>query len=132
MCVFFCFKQKTAYEMRISDWSSDVCSSDLQDLVEQCLKSPGMNCVFGCQVAGHRFLRKHQRCTSFLWSARLDGVRCPRHEEECFIVGLSEKISQFSSVNVAAAIADQSHLPVLDRRILTAQLEAHCNRMTVV
>src|SRR3546814_2117497 len=30
---FFCFfKQKTAYEMRISDWSSDVCSSDLADL----------------------------------------------------------------------------------------------------
>src|SRR3546814_3741105 len=27
---FFCFKQKTAYEMRISDWSSDVCSSDLR------------------------------------------------------------------------------------------------------
>src|SRR3546814_4801090 len=27
--VFWCFKQKTAYEMRISDWSSDVCSSDL-------------------------------------------------------------------------------------------------------
>src|SRR3546814_1485556 len=31
MCLFFFFfKQKTAYEMRISDWSSDVCSSDLQ------------------------------------------------------------------------------------------------------
>src|SRR3546814_8031725 len=29
--VFFFFKQKTAYEMRISDWSSDVCSSDLVD-----------------------------------------------------------------------------------------------------
>src|SRR3546814_1904742 len=29
VCVFFFFKQKTAYEMRISDWSSDVCSSDL-------------------------------------------------------------------------------------------------------
>src|SRR3546814_10540907 len=28
-CIFFFFKQKTAYEMRISDWSSDVCSSDL-------------------------------------------------------------------------------------------------------
>src|SRR3546814_3171365 len=28
--VFFFFKQKTAYELRISDWSSDVCSSDLQ------------------------------------------------------------------------------------------------------
>src|SRR3546814_5839484 len=29
---FFFFKQKTAYEMRISDWSSDVCSSDLSAL----------------------------------------------------------------------------------------------------
>src|SRR3546814_9098460 len=34
-CVFliFFFKQKTAYEMRISDWSSDVCSSDLRDQI---------------------------------------------------------------------------------------------------
>src|SRR3546814_15932426 len=32
LCVFF--KQKTAYEMRISDWSSDVCSSDLACRVE--------------------------------------------------------------------------------------------------
>src|SRR3546814_5418036 len=30
VCKFFFFKQKTAYEMRISDWSSDVCSSDLR------------------------------------------------------------------------------------------------------
>src|SRR3546814_4128191 len=33
--VFFFFKQKTAYEMRISDWSSDVCSSDLHMLGDQ-------------------------------------------------------------------------------------------------
>src|SRR3546814_12561161 len=32
MAVFF-FKRKTAYEMRISDWSSDVCSSDLDHVV---------------------------------------------------------------------------------------------------
>src|SRR3546814_3625162 len=32
--IFFFFKQKTAYEMRISDWSSDVCSSDLLPLIE--------------------------------------------------------------------------------------------------
>src|SRR3546814_16659725 len=31
--IFFFFKQKTAYEMRISDWSSDVCSSDLRDVI---------------------------------------------------------------------------------------------------
>src|SRR3546814_2110865 len=32
--LFFFFKQKTAYEMRISDWSSDVCSSDLPGRLE--------------------------------------------------------------------------------------------------
>src|SRR3546814_15459420 len=35
---FFFFKQKTAYEMRISDWSSDVCSSDLASLLAQCAR----------------------------------------------------------------------------------------------
>src|SRR3546814_6336824 len=34
MIFFFFFKQKTAYEMRISDWSSDVCSSDLRTALE--------------------------------------------------------------------------------------------------
>src|SRR3546814_1678787 len=43
--VFFCvFKQKTAYEMRISDWSSDVCSSDLRHL----------NAQFGDELVDHR------------------------------------------------------------------------------
>src|SRR3546814_16666043 len=35
ICSFFFFKQKTAYDMRISDWSSDVCSSDLQMAVHR-------------------------------------------------------------------------------------------------
>src|SRR3546814_1810941 len=34
LCGFFFFNQKTAYEMRISDWSSDVCSSDLSGRTE--------------------------------------------------------------------------------------------------
>src|SRR3546814_7186738 len=42
LCVFFFFKQKTAYEMRISDWSSDVCSSDLQ-----CVTCMIARCVTG-------------------------------------------------------------------------------------
>src|SRR3546814_7908375 len=41
-CVFFFFKQKTAYEMRISDWSSDVCSSDLAPIAFR-LRKP--NCA---------------------------------------------------------------------------------------
>src|SRR3546814_9465415 len=32
LLIVFFFKQKTAYEMRISDWSSDVCSSDLDEV----------------------------------------------------------------------------------------------------
>src|SRR3546814_3440934 len=38
-CEFFIFKQKTAYEMRISDWSSDVCSSDLDNQIEDTLNA---------------------------------------------------------------------------------------------
>src|SRR3546814_1437597 len=46
--IFFFFKQKTAYEMRISDWSSDVCSSDLMDFVDMMMftifgKRPSQN-----------------------------------------------------------------------------------------
>src|SRR3546814_3355768 len=45
--LFFFFKQKTAYEMRISDWSSDVCSSDLAGLKYQ---PPGSNSLFTAAV----------------------------------------------------------------------------------
>src|SRR3546814_9829873 len=41
LCVFF-FKQKTAYEMRISDWSSDVCSSDLNPVIPYPLQVQGL------------------------------------------------------------------------------------------
>src|SRR3546814_5751462 len=45
LCFFF-FKQKTAYEMRISDWSSDVCSSDLGGMA--------MIQVPAVEIAGYR------------------------------------------------------------------------------
>src|SRR3546814_3420389 len=47
--IFFFFKQKTAYEMRISDWSSDVCSSDLVG----CQTQPGDGCARPLAPAGH-------------------------------------------------------------------------------
>src|SRR3546814_5805288 len=40
---FFFFKQKTAYEMRISDWSSDVCSSDLLRIPDVVLRRVGLS-----------------------------------------------------------------------------------------
>src|SRR3546814_15742709 len=42
LCFFF-FKQKTAYEMRISDWSSDVCSSDLSPLAARIAEAKGID-----------------------------------------------------------------------------------------
>src|SRR3546814_7479081 len=41
LCLFFFFKQKTAYEMRISDWSSDVCSSDLRPSARKSWRNRG-------------------------------------------------------------------------------------------
>src|SRR3546814_7427117 len=62
MDVFFFFKQKTAYEMRISDWSSDVCSSDLaaqhlEELFEPGLGVAGDDVVHAEQVAGLEVVR---------------------------------------------------------------------------
>src|SRR3546814_7083717 len=53
--VFFVFKQKTAYEMRISDWSSDVCSSDLWEgimLMQSTRIRSGIN---GCPLFGEHY-----------------------------------------------------------------------------
>src|SRR3546814_2016089 len=65
MCIFFFFKQKTAYEMRISDWSSDVCSSDLPlghralpRVVLVCVADVGPDRSWGAQgQVGRRRLR---------------------------------------------------------------------------
>src|SRR3546814_20624459 len=45
---FFFFKQKTAYEMRISDWSSDMCSSDLYRYAD----IEVVNAIFARQIGG--------------------------------------------------------------------------------
>src|SRR3546814_1165508 len=47
MCRFFFFEQKTAYEVRISDWSSDVCSSDLG-----CIDASSANICYPCNCLG--------------------------------------------------------------------------------
>src|SRR3546814_2920376 len=62
LCVslwFFFFKQKTAYEMRISDWSSDVCSSDL-DRSTAYRSAYGATREFAALVGG-----KQEHCTRY-------------------------------------------------------------------
>src|SRR3546814_18984455 len=69
ICVFFFFKQKTAYEMRISDWSSDVCSSDLAEAAaaadghqfSQCLTVDAELFTGDERVVCDREVRRHQR-----------------------------------------------------------------------
>src|SRR3546814_7485380 len=51
---FFVFKQKTAYELRISDWSSDVCSSDLQHRIDRRIEGhPGTSRGIPGDAAAH-------------------------------------------------------------------------------
>src|SRR3546814_3779344 len=55
--LFFFFKQKTAYEMRISDWSSDVCSSDLQRLTasnKRDINLPRLRSYYSIGTAGSK------------------------------------------------------------------------------
>src|SRR3546814_2539122 len=65
--VFF-FKQKTAYEMRISDWSSDVCSSDLEDLllVSAGERGGGAVGVGGPQLEGFDLLARDPALGAFV------------------------------------------------------------------
>src|SRR3546814_5758081 len=53
--LFFFFKQKTAYEMRISDWSSDVCSSDLKTFASAASASIRKSDSL-CRVGGDEFI----------------------------------------------------------------------------
>src|SRR3546814_5594058 len=65
---FFVFKQKTAYEMRISDWSSDVCSSDL-GLNRHLLRER----EFWAEISGHIAMRT-ERLEIGIMNMRIAGI----------------------------------------------------------
>src|SRR5881628_4117305 len=67
--LFFFFKQKTAYEMSVSDWSSDVCSSDLRGLpAPKVVVGDGHLGIWGALAAVFPEA-KEQRC----WNHRVPG-----------------------------------------------------------
>src|SRR3546814_4514681 len=58
LVMFFFFKQKTAYEVRISDWSSDVCSSDL-------VASSGVSGVRKWKFSSHKDTKMSRQAVTF-------------------------------------------------------------------
>src|SRR3546814_7529498 len=79
VCVFFFFKQKTAYEMRISDWSSDVCSSDLVEL----LLNYNVNSFVGRVINTPVMMVVAEGDDITLWDLEIDtfnAIPCPRKE----------------------------------------------------
>src|SRR3546814_3095432 len=90
LCVFFFFKQKTAYEMRISDWSSDVCSSDLlangRDRARQNLgRTAGGRCgaagLVSRSSANGRSRSRERDDAGLRRAARCDAAAADRSEE---------------------------------------------------
>src|SRR3546814_14732075 len=62
VCIFFFFKQKTAYEMRISDWSSDVCSSDLHAPLCDMLLTQARGRYVAWYEPGYHWIESHLEC----------------------------------------------------------------------
>src|SRR3546814_12802976 len=76
---FFFFKQKTAYEMRISDWSSDVCSSDLPARRRLAIVGCGGPAALGCEPVMNRDHRQIEH-PCHLGAQRRVGVEVAEHE----------------------------------------------------
>src|SRR3546814_6484254 len=76
--LFFFFKQKTAYEMRIRDWSSDVCSSDLHLLARADALCAFRGLGGPCRARGGRALREDQHDARRLHQAGEGGGRRDR------------------------------------------------------
>src|SRR3546814_11537404 len=108
LSVFVCFKQKTAYETRISDWSSDVCSSDL------CSKSSNDSALENRKPCPQRqpSLSKADRCSSVSIPSAMTSSLSPRLRSEARRVG--------KSVSVRVALGG--------RRIIKKKTRLKCRR----
>src|SRR3546814_17006510 len=109
MFVVFFFKQKTAYEMRISDWSSDVCSSDL-----------GATARLDEAVADYNnaILTAVREAADAL--AQIESSRRDLAQQQQALTGLSE-VTRLNRVRVAAGLDSRPDLIGADIRLLQAQ-----------
>src|SRR3546814_3508549 len=90
MLVFFFFKQKTAYEMRISDWSSDVCSSDLTIM--------SFHALFAGTALGVTAYVEHVQLQAA--GARVDAMQIERDAAIAANSDLSQTVKQLQAANL--------------------------------
>src|SRR3546814_8126065 len=102
--MFFFFKQKTAYEMRISDWSSDVCSSDLEHallvargIVERALRARGQ------RLEVTRVLGKHRR-----WDVAQESRRYQRRQLRLHVVEVAARPAHQCRIQLHAHVGHQA------------------------
>src|SRR3546814_17170837 len=110
--LFFCFKQNTAYEMRISDWSSDVCSSDLEAFPRKNKKGPADRRPM---VPSHGPRAVHETQTSeHVLEHRVDGVAIG--QQVALATAEVRRVADFrrQRLQVVAGDAAVEHLAVLD------------------
>src|SRR3546814_4366944 len=93
--IFFFFKQKTAYELRISDWSSDVCSSDLG----------GLALAKSHEVLTYAWKRSIVSPSARVTIARLVSGRLPKEKFLRFRLRFPLRLSVFTLVTFTPKIA---------------------------
>src|SRR3546814_19184939 len=104
---FFFFKQKTAYEMRISDWSSDVCSSDLK--VDARGRAAGIaathHAIERADMAGHELL------ALFVGTADRIGIGDDRHDLRLLAAQQIAGAREHPGFGLTAGVVDHHQAP---------------------
>src|SRR3546814_211942 len=106
LIVVFFFKQKTAYEMRISDWSSDVCSSDLRS--SECGQAGGRRSGGRSRAGSTPAARKPDPEGQKPWPSRLPTsvARPPSRANGILAGGLAQPFRRSRPLENAEATAD--------------------------
>src|SRR3546814_6833901 len=124
-CIFFFFKQKTAYEMRISDWSSDVCSSDLA-MIEKAVDYAGQREQFGRPIGSFQAVKhmcaemaaRHEPCRALVWYAAhvFDALPEDASLAACHAKSLTGDVHRFVARTATEVHGGMGFTDLLDRK----------------
>src|SRR3546814_11265980 len=109
MFLCFFFKQKTAYEMRISDWSSDVCSSDRRTFSHGCIRVQDPPLLAEHVLAGIEGWSR-ERIEAAIASGERTIVTLPQPLPEIGRASCRERVCQYVSISVVAVSLKKTQL----------------------